>query len=323
MLELQAIEAADKAIRTEVGGAFETDCYLSEYLSSRTNGQVYLKCEHLQRTGSFKYRGALTKLLLSQQRKPGMKIIAASSGNHGLAIATAAKFLGLSADIYVPESASPMKCQAIQALGAQLVSVPGDGLQSELRARAVASEQGALFVSPYNDLEVIAGQATVGLELCRQVGSLDAVLVAVGGGGLSAGIGRCLSEHCPDAQLIGAWPEVAPAMYECLQAGEIHDVKEGATLSDGTAGGVEPGAVSFPLLQRYLSDSVLVSEAEIANAMRLTAEHERWMIEGAAGVAIAALLQDPERWSGKTVAIVVCGRNISLEKFEQVLRESP
>lgn len=313
------IQAADALIKSSVGPAIVTPCDFSPALSARTGGQVFLKGEHLQRTGSFKYRGALHKLLKIRERNPGGSIVAASSGNHGLAVAQAAAFLGLSATIFVPESASPMKLAAIEALGASLTRIPGDGLNAELQARKIAEETGQEFVSPYNDFEVIAGQGTVGLELQRQCEELDAVIVAVGGGGLLGGIGAWFKTHSPKTEMIGAWPEGARAMYACLEAGEIIEVQDEPTLSDGTAGGVEPGSVTFPLLGSVLDSTILVSEEAIASAMKLIASEERWMVEGAAGVAVAALLKDSQRFADKRVAVVVCGRNIALDKFLAVV----
>lgn len=315
MIPIDEIVAADRRIKGVSAGVIETPLQLSHALGVRSQANAYLKCEHLQNTGSFKLRGALNKFRLLDSETAGRGIVAASSGNHGLAISLSAAILKLDAVIYVPESVSSMKADAIASYGAKIVKVDGDGLQAEITARREADSSGRVFVSPYNDLDVIAGQGTIGLELEAQCPQLDAVIIAVGGGGLISGVGSWLKTRLPDVEIVGAWPEVACSMLRCLEAGTIIDVDEQATLSDGTAGGVEPGSVSFPLALETIDSTVLVSENEIADAMRLIAASERWIVEGAAGVAVAAFLKMADKYRGKNVAIVVCGRNISFEKF--------
>lgn len=315
MISIDDIVAADRRIKGVSGGVIETPLQLSHALSGSSQGNAYLKCEHLQNTGSFKLRGALNKLCLLDGDTANRGIVAASSGNHGLAISLSAAILKLDAVIYVPESVSPMKADAIKSNGASIVKVDGDGLQAEITARREADSSGRAFVSPYNDLEVIAGQGTIGLELEAHCPELDAVIIAVGGGGLISGVGSWLKTRLPGVEIIGAWPEVACSMLRCLEAGKIIEVDEEKTLSDGTAGGVEPGSVSFPLALETIDSTVLVSESEIAAAMRLIAANERWIVEGAAGVAVAAFLKTAHNYRDKNVAIVVCGRNISLDKF--------
>lgn len=294
----------------------------SPVLSQQLGCELYLKCDHLQLTGSFKLRGASNKLRLlgSEQRKRG--VIAASSGNHGLAMAQAGKQAGVNVTVYVPESVAKVKKAAITALGAQVELVPGDGLNAELQGKATAAEQQKIYVSPYNDMQVIAGQGTCGMELVEQQPDLDAVFVAVGGGGYITGIGTVLQRLSPKTELIACWPENATSMYSALEAGEIFPVEEQETLSDGTAGGVEPGAITFSPCQQLIDRKVLVSEAQIKQAMRLLAASERWMIEGAAGVALAAAIKLAPEYQGKKVAVVLCGRNIDLDKYLKALGDS-
>lgn len=294
----------------------------SPALSQQLGCELYLKCDHLQLTGSFKFRGASNKLRLlsSEQRKRG--VIAASSGNHGLAMAQAGKLAGVNVTVYAPESVAKIKRAAIRAQGAQVELVPGDGLNAELQGKAAAAEQQKTYVSPYNDAQVIAGQGTCGMELIEQQPDLDAVFVAVGGGGYITGIGTVLQRLSPKTELIACWPENATSMYSALEAGEIFPVEEQETLSDGTAGGVEPGAVTFAPCQQLIDRKVLVSEAQIKQAMRLLAASERWMIEGAAGVALAAAIKLAPEYQGKKVAVVLCGRNIDLDKYLKALGDS-
>lgn len=294
----------------------------SPVLSQQLGCELYLKCDHLQLTGSFKFRGASNKLRLlsSEQRKRG--VIAASTGNHGLAMAQAGKLADVNVTVYAPESVAKIKMAAITALGAQVELVPGDGLNAELQGKAAAAEQQKTYVSPYNDVQVIAGQGTCGMELVEQQPDLDAVFVAVGGGGYITGIGTVLQRLSPKTELIACWPENATSMYSALEAGEIFPVEEQETLSDGTAGGVEPGAVTFAPCQQLIDRKVLVSEAQIKQAMRLIAAGERWMIEGAAGVALAAAIKLAPEYQGKKVAVVLCGRNIDLDKYLKAIGDS-
>lgn len=281
----------------------------------RSDFELLLKCEHLQHTGSFKLRGALNRLLLLSDDEKHAGIVAASTGNHGQGVALAAGITGVAATVYVPESASPVKLQAMQAMGVAVQTVAGDGLAAELEARAVAQREGKTFVSPYNDPLVIAGQGTVGLELAAQSESLDAVFVAAGGGGLISGVAAALKDVNPDLKVYGCWPRNAPTLARCLQAGAISEIAESATISDGTAGGLEADAVTFELCQQLIDEQVEVSESAIGQAMCLLAERERWIVEGAAGVAMAALLQRAEELAGQSVAVILCGRNIDFDRF--------
>lgn len=292
--------------------------------------EVLLKLENLQHTGSFKARGALHRLLCltADERRAG--VVAASSGNHGAGVAWAASRLGIRATVYVPEQASRTKIAMIERYGAAVHRVGTDGLDTELHARAVAGTSGATYVSPYNDLAVMAGQGTIGVELAEQAGAeagvgvrrgIDAVYVAVGGGGLIGGIAAYLAHAMPSARIIGALPENSPVMERSVRAGAIVEMESLPTLSDGTAGGIEPGAVTFPVCRALVSEWVLVSEGEIAAAMRRFMEEHHMLIEGAAGVALAAFERARARHEGERVAIVVCGANVALDRLRAVLRE--
>lgn len=313
----ESIKEAHSALRPAVS---ITPLTYSARLSALTGCEVLLKCEHLQHTGSFKFRGASNKirLLPTEARKHG--VIAASSGNHGQALALAGKTAGVPVTVYTATSASPYKLQAMRALGAEVLCLPTDPLSAELEAARQAKAQGVPFVSPYNDLQVIAGQGTIGMELFEQAPDLDAVFVAVGGGGMIAGIAAALRVLKPGTEIIGCWPANDPALEQSLKAGEIVEVDARETLSDGTAGGVEPGAITLPLCQALLTDTVLVSEDEIRAAMRDIASNERWIIEGAAAVAVAGMQKLAERYQGKRVAVILCGRNIVLEKFLEAVQ---
>lgn len=290
-----AIKEAHQALRPQVR---VTPLEYSPLLSQHSGCEIYLKCEHLQHTGSFKFRGASNKLrlLTDEQRQQG--VITASTGNHGQAMALAGKLAGVKATIYAPEQTAAIKLEAIRALGGEVELIPGDALNAELAADSAAQQQGKIYISPYNDRQIIAGQGTCGMEMVEQQPDLDAVFVAVGGGGLISGIATVLKKLSDKTQIIGCWPANATSMYTSLENGKIQEVAEQETLSDGTAGGVEPGAITFALCQQLIDQKVLVSEQEIKDAMRLIAHTDRWMIEGAAGVALAAALKLAPQWGG-------------------------
>jgi threonine dehydratase len=291
-----------------------------------SNGRVLLKLENLQETGAFKLRGAANKLLSMPKERTSRGIIAASTGNHAIAVATIGQRLGIPVEIFASEHLHPLKRAKIESLGARMRTVAGDALLAEQTARQEAERTGRPYVSPYNDADVIAGQGTVAVELRDQlrehgIDRLDAIFVAVGGGGLIGGIGAHLKEESPHTQVIGCWPENSPALYECIRAGAVIEVPERPTLSTSTAGGVEKGSITLELCRRVIDRSVLVSEAEILAAARLVWRSESMLIEGAAAVAIAAFLKTAAEYAGKNVVIVICGGNVD-PAVEALVKES-
>lgn len=288
-------------------------------LSERLGMEAWLKLENLQHTGSFKARGALNKVLCLTPTARSKGVVAASSGNHGAGLAWACRTLGVRARIFVPEGASPTKVAIIRRYGAEVLLFGTDGLDTELHARAVAEYEGMAYVSPYNDLDVMCGQGTIGVEIAEQGPPLDALYIAVGGGGLIGGIAAYLSRAMPGVEIIGALPANSPVMAESVRAGKIVEMPSSATLSDGTAGGIEADAITFPVCQELVSEWVTVSEEEIASAMRSFIEAHHMLIEGSAGVALAALERNAARHAGRRVGAVVCGANVSLETLKQIL----
>jgi threonine dehydratase len=278
---------------------------------------VWLKLEHLQHTGSFKFRGASNKMALLTPEQAAAGVVTASNGNHGLGVAAAAQARDIAAEVFVSSHVSPAKARRIERHGARIHCAGDDPLTAELAARQAAADSGRVFISPYNDADVMAGQGTIAVELLRQLPKVDAVFVAVGGGGLIGGIGAYLKEASPRTEVVGCWPETSPVMYECMRAGRVVDVPEQPTVSESTAGGLEPGSVTLDVCRRVIDRAVLVSEAEILSAMRLVLEAEHWLVEGAAGVAVAAYLAEKHRY--ETAAIVLCGRNLSPEVMSRVI----
>lgn len=297
----------------------ETPLDHSAYFSEFGGANVYLKLENLQYTGSFKLRGAFNKLLLlgSEERRHGC--VTASSGNHGAAIAYAMKKIGVTGVIFVPEQTSTAKVDAIRRSGGDVRFFGTDGLDTETHARAYAAEHGMAYLSPYNDEQVIAGQGSCGVEIARQLSPVDAVFVAVGGGGLISGIGTFLKSVNPRVEIVSCQPRASAVMTESVKAGELLDLPSEPTLSDGTAGGIEPGAITFDICRDVTDRYVLVTEQEIADAMCAFIDSHHMLAEGAAGVAIAAFMQVANDYAGKNVVIVVCGGNISRQTLKTVI----
>jgi threonine dehydratase len=309
-----AVEWSD-SVKDEVLAAYDRIAPLVRQTPLEYSGELgaYLKLEHLQHTGSFKFRGASNKVALLTAEQAAAGVVTASNGNHGLGVAAAAQARGIRAEVFVSTHVSAAKARRIEAMGARIHCAGDDPLTAELAARKAGEESGRVFISPYNDRDVMAGQGTIAVELERQLPQVDAVFVAVGGGGLIGGIGAYLKAVSPETEIVGCWPENSPVMHECLLAGSIVDVEERPTLSESTAGGLEPGSVTFEACRRAIDRSLLVSEDEILSAMRMVLETEHWVVEGAAGVAVAAFLKEAARWKGKNAVILICGRNVSAE----------
>lgn len=296
----------------------ETPLRRSAVFSELAAAEVYFKLENHQHTGSFKLRGAANCLMALSARDRAAGCVAASSGNHGAAVAYAMRELGIGGVIFVPEQTSPAKVDAIRSFGGDVRFFGTDGLDTEQHARAYAERNGMYYVSPYNDAAVIAGQGTCGVEILRQLPEIDAAFIAVGGGGLISGVGSVLKRHNPDVQVVGCQPEASAVMARSVAAGKILDLPSARTLSDGTAGGVEAGAITFDLCRQIVDEFVLVGEQAIAAAMRdyMAAENDR--IEGAAGVAVAALLARRADVAGRTVVVIICGGNVSEAVLEAI-----
>lgn len=282
---------------------------------------IYLKLESEQHTGSFKARGALNKVLTLSEPVRQAGLVTASTGNHAQGFARALSIAGGRGVIYLPENAQPAKVEALRHYDVELAFHGTDCLQTELHAKRVAEQDGLTWVSPYNDPMVIAGQGTIGVEILADLPEVDVILATIGGGGLMSGIATWVKAQRPQAEIIGCLPENAPEMYLGVQKGEpviLDDPPD--TLSDGSAGGCEPGAITFDICRDLVDDYVLISEAEIADAIRWMVDKHHKIIEGAAGVALAACIKALPRFAGKNVAVVICGGNIATEKLQAILQ---
>lgn len=307
---------AEKQIRSFIR---ETPLEYSKTLSESNQCQAFLKMENLQLSSSFKLRGALNKALSLSSEEKDRGVITASSGNHGMAFAYITQKFGLKGTIYLPETASPVKLEALQAYGLDLILTGDDCIKSERAGRQAAQDQGRAFISPYNDPKVIGGQGTIGIELDRQLERIDAVLVPVGGGGLIAGIAGYLKTQHPGIQIFGCQPQNSCIMYESIQAGHIIDKESLPTISDGTAGGIESDTLTFVPCQEYVDDFILLSEEEIISALKLVMGKQHILIEGAAALPVAALQKRRQDFKNKNVVLILSGARISLETLKKIL----
>lgn len=297
----------------------ETPLDHSPFFSELTGANVFLKLDNLQHTGSFKLRGAFNKLLsmTAEQRAEGC--VAASSGNHGAAVAYAMAELKTKGVVFVPEGTSSTKVDAIKRAGGEVRFFGTDGLDTELHAREYAAENGMNYLSPYNDEDVIAGQGTCGVEIAKQLSKVDAIFIAVGGGGLISGVGSFLKSVNPSMSVVACQPAASAVMTESVKAGEIVELPSQPTLSDGTAGGIEADAITFDICRAVADDFVTVSEDQIAEAMRQFIDAHHMLPEGAAGVALAGLKLRADQYKDKNVVTIICGGNISRETLKSVI----
>ena len=313
MVTLEDVRAARERIRAFV---VRTPLERSPGLSELCNTEVWLKFECFQSTGSFKLRGALNALLLlgPDQRE----VVTASAGNHGLGVARAAQLLGKHATVVVPETASQAKVDALRASGAQLVLHGATYDDAEQEGIRLARAEKLPFISAYNDPAVVAGGGTLALEVFEDLPEVGAFVVPAGGGGLIGGIGVAAHGLNPGAAVYGVQSVASPALHDALARGELVSVDVRPSLADGLAGNVEPGSITFGLLREHVCEVALVSEEEIAEAMRWLLVHERVVVEGSAAVGVAALLQQRIVLAhAGPVAVVLSGRNVAAAVLQQ------
>ena len=292
----------------------------SMYLSEEIEGEVWLKLDSMQRTSSFKFRGALNKILSLTELELDKGIVSASTGNYALAVAEAMRIRKRRATIYVAEDIEPSRLELLRAHGLDLV-IHGEGAwDAEKEARRVAGEEDKIYVSPYNDPIVVGGQGTCGYEISKQLPDLDAALFACGAGGLLTGSAGWLKSHNPDVEAFGVSPENSPVMYESMRAKKIVEMETYPTLADTCAGGVDLDSITLELCQRYVEEIVLLSESEIEESIRLLFEQHRLVVEGSGALGVGGLLKRRERFKGKKVVAVVCGRNVDLEVFKRIIQ---
>jgi threonine dehydratase len=291
----------------------------SPYLSNLIDGNVYLKLDNIQKTGSFKFRGAVSKMTSISATEKEKGVVTASTGNHGAACSLAMSLLGIDGKIVVPTIVHKNKVNNILNFGGKVEYHGDDCLIAEERAQEISKTTGATYISPYNDPAIICGQGTMGYEIDQDLKNIDSVFVSVGGGGLICGVGGYLKSVQKNVKMVAVSPKNSCVMYESIKAGKQLDLPSDPTLSDGTAGGVEMGSITFELCQRIIDEFILVTEDEIADGIRIGVEKHHQLIEGAAGAAIAGFMKLKDKLNGQTVVIVMCGGNISSEVLKSIL----
>ena len=291
----------------------------SPYLSNLIDGNVYLKLDNIQKTGSFKFRGAVSKMTSISATEKEKGVVTASTGNHGAACSLAMSLLGIDGKIVVPTIVHKNKVNNILNLGGKVEYHGDDCLNAEERAQEISKTTGATYISPYNDPAIICGQGTMGYEIDQDLKNIDSVFVSVGGGGLICGVGGYLKSVQKNVKMVAVSPKNSCVMYESIKAEKQLDLPSDPTLSDGTAGGVEMGSITFELCQRIIDEFILVTEDEIADGIRIGVEKHHQLIEGAAGAAIAGFMKQKDKLNGQTVVIVMCGGNISSEVLKSIL----
>jgi len=297
---------------------FHTPLTASARLSRLCHGEVRLKWENKQVTGSFKFRGALNRLRTLSPEERAKGVISASTGNHGLALSWACQLEEVSLLLFVPKNAAAEKFRRLAEAGATVIRYEGSCEAAEIYGRQLASEEGKVFISPYNDAEIIHGQGTIGSEILEDWPEVEAVFVPVGGGGLISGIAGLMKSLKPAVRILGVEPENSAFMTASLRAGQITQIEEKETLAEAVAGGLEPGAITLELCSKYVDGMITVSEERIRQAMDLIyLEHGR-MVEGAGALALAGLLSQAKDFEGRRIALVVSGGNVSPELFSHL-----
>jgi len=303
----EAVESTRARIAPYV---IQTPCRESAALGEAIGGTAFLKLENLQTTGSFKLRGVTNKILSLSESDAGRLLVTASTGNHAAAFAHVVEEFGLRGKLFMPKTSAPVKIAKIRETGIPFELVGEDCVEAEVHARDFARDNDCVWISPYNDLEVVYGQGTIAVELVEQLGGIDTILAPVGGGGLISGSAGYLKAVDPSIEVIGCQPVNSCVMYESIKAGEIVDIESLPTVSDGTAGGIEKGSVTFDLCRRLVDDFILLEEAEIIAAMRFIHDEEGMSIEGAAALPVAAVLKDSARFAGRRTALIVSGGRV-------------
>jgi threonine dehydratase len=312
---LADIQAAMGRIRDSI---YLSPCARSEDLSQITGNSVYLKLDNLQRTGAFKERGALNKLLTLTEQERARGVIAASAGNHAQGLAYHAGRHGIRAQIVMPLTTPLIKVSATKGYGAEVVLHGANYDEACEEAIRRSGQFGMTFIHPFDDEVVIAGQGTMGLEIIQQVPDIEAVVAPIGGGGLIAGVACAVKETNPHVRVIGVQPSRLPSMKEAVAAGRPVTLNPAATIADGIAVR-RAGEKTLPLVQKYVDEIVTVDEEEIANAILLLLEHEKTLAEGAGAAAIAALINHKTGLIGKKAAVLVCGGNIDVSLLSRIM----
>jgi threonine dehydratase len=310
------VDSAAKALRPYLS---PTPLQVSRAFTDKARCHVYLKIESIQPIRAFKVRGALNKLIRMPEAQRAAGVITASAGNHGMGVAYAAAVFKVPATVYVPESANPFKVEAIQRLGARVVSAGRNYSGANTEALSAQRDSGATFVHAYDDPDVVAGQGTIARELLADLADFDTVLVPVGGGGLIGGISMYLKSKKPEIKVVGVEPTGADGMHRSLQAGAIVTLERVSTIADGLAAS-GPGKLTFQLARLYVDEVILVEEVEMLRAIRLLFEWEHLLAEPAGAAALAALLYHYRPVPNEKVVVILSGGNVTDEVMLKALK---
>ena len=291
----------------------------TRFLRPRRDGTRYLKLEQTLPTHSFKIRGALNALLAEEDSARESGVVSASSGNHAQALARAAAQLGIRARIHMPANTPQRKQRGVARFGAEAITTARDFDEAEAQARDDARRSGARYLSAYNDRLVIAGAGTIGRELLAQCPQLARVVIPTGGGGLLGGIALAIKSACPRITVVGVNARAAPAMHNALSGQQLPHAPE--TLADALAGDIEAASLTLPLARRYVDEILLVSEAEIAAALRFSLFELGWLAEGGAVVGLAACLSGAIPDDEQPTAIIISGSNIDRDRLRATLQD--
>lgn len=296
----------------------------SEWLSDRCGGEVWLKLESLQLANSFKSRGAFNAVMALLEREGARApLVTASAGNHGRALAAAAETFGLPLVVFTPANAPTTKLDAIRRHGATLRADARDYDEAEKQAKEFAASDGARFISPYNDADVIAGAATVAIEMFEEVPEIDTLVVPIGGGGLISGVAVAATGVAPGCEIVGVEAAASHAFQTSVRAGRLVEIVPGETIADGLGGNPDPETVTFGYIKELVDRIETVSEEELAAAITGLVEHEHLIAEGAGAAAVAALAGGRAGVHGGRIAAIVSGSNIDRARLARVLSRSP
>lgn len=316
MVTLADIEAARARIQKYI---HRTPIKASVQLEKLTGSKVHFKFENLQRTGSFKIRGAMNKILTLSEEDRKRGVVAASAGNHAQGVALAASTLGVKATVVMPVMATLQKVEATRNYGAEVILSGTSYDEAYQKAREVQKERGAAYVHAYDDDAVIAGQGTIGLEILEDLPDVDAIVCGVGGGGLLSGIATAVKSKKPDVRIYGVQPEVSAYLPQSLAAGKLVAATRSDTIADGLAT-KNGGERTFPVLQKLLDGTVTVTEDEIAHAILVLLERQKNVVEGAGAVSLAALLSGKLKLPGKKVCVIISGGNIDINQLDAIIK---
>ena len=297
---------------------YETPLLPSQQLGDELGCDLKFKAENFQHTGSFKMRGAASKMTSIEG---GQGLITASSGNHGIACARAASLTGKNLTVVLPKTVANTKLEKIQSFGVEVILHGQESGQAETHAQSLASARQLSYVSPYNDPVVIAGQGTIGLELLEQSHQIDNVFISMGGGGLIGGMGSVLKHANPNTRVFGVSANNSAALAASMSAGEIVEIDHHETLADGVAGGVDIDSVTLPLALQVIDEVLYCDEAEIATALQTLALAEHQLVEGAAALAYAGLVQVSERLRNQSNVVLLCGANFDKDKVLSAIND--